>query len=127
LLTPPECFNPISRNKETDLLRVLGLDSAEGRKKVYNKRTRVKKTIFENYSSFIKLCERYKVDCPKTNSWVYKAFAKTSDESEEKSPVKMPRFKTTVDSKTKVLTSEGDILDEDYGKILECLIFFYKL
>lgn len=105
------------------MLRALGLDSDAGRRKLTNKRTRLKQFFFDNYPNFIKLCQQYQVPCPEDNNWVYKAFPKTESEEEE-SPVKMPpKFKTTVsNSKPKVLSSDGDILDDDYGN-LECLIF----
>jgi hypothetical protein len=100
------------------LLRVLGLDSVEGKKQVWNRRHRIKEDLFDRYPKFVQLCNRHKVNCPEDNRWAYQAFPKKAKNSQEKSPVTMPRFKTIPNSNTKLLTNGGigDDDDEDYGK-----------
>jgi hypothetical protein len=104
------------------LLRVLGFDSFEGKKRLWNRRHRIKEHLFDNFPKFIQLCDRNNVNCPENNSWAYKAFPKKPKSSQEKSPVTMPRFKTTPNSNTKLLTNGGvgDHDEDEYGKSLEC-------
>lgn len=103
-------------------MRVLGLNTVEGKKKVYNRRSRYKKDIFDRYHFFVQLCERHNVNCPESNYWAYKAFSKPSNESEEKSPVRMTRFKTTIPNPPKMLLNGGiGDIDDDFGKIQKCL------
>jgi hypothetical protein len=126
--TPPECYYTGFRRSEVELLRVLGLDSAKGKKRVYNLRHRLKELALLKYPKFVDICDLHNVDCPEDNNWTYKAFGKIPNTSQEKSPLlvqsplKMTRFKTIENRKLLLNGGIGDDDDEN-GKSLLCLIF----
>jgi hypothetical protein len=108
------------------LFRALGLDSAEGIKRVYNRRFRLKEDIFERYPRFVQLCEFHKITCPEDNNWAYHAYpnTKTPEKSPHKSPLNMPRFKTS--NNTQLLKNGGVGDDDEIGKSHECLTYCYS-
>jgi hypothetical protein len=120
-LVPPDCYRHISRKTEASYLSLFGLDNADGRKRVYNRRFRLKELIAQRYPKFVKLCEFHKVVCPEDNNWAYHAYPKikTPEKSQIKTPEKspnissvtMPKFKTN----SNLLKNGGVGDDDDYG------------
>jgi hypothetical protein len=112
-------------------LKIFNLDTIQGRKRVINRRCRLKKLILEDYPKFLKLCHQYQIECPEENSWafnIYKNETITGDKKRkepektassitpEKSSVKMSRqFRSP--PATKLLTNVAE--DDDNGKIIK--------
>lgn len=117
-------------------MQIFHLDNIQGRKKVINRRCRLKGLIFENYPKFKSLCHSFHIECPEENSWAFSIYKKEknirkeqntpSSITPEKSYVKMGSRRFTSPTATKLLRSAA-AEDDDNGKIIKALSLFNTL
>lgn len=138
-LTPPACnHSTFSKNQEEEkVLQIFHLNNTQGRKKVINRRCRLKGLIFENYPKFKSLCHSCNIECPEENSWAFSIYKNETNITKEqknipssitpeKSYVKMGSRRFTSPPTTKLLRSTA-AEDDDNGKIIKALSLFNTL
>jgi hypothetical protein len=62
-------------------MELLGLNTQAGRKKIQNKRYRLKDLRNKNYPKFFQLCQQHRVPCPEHNNWIF-SLPNDQDESD---------------------------------------------
>jgi hypothetical protein len=111
---PPDCHIPASHKKSAELLGSIGYNTKDLRRKVNNRRFRLKFIRENNYSKFYQLCTNLQVTCPEDNSWVKNIV-------EEDIPSFSPPFsKMPPPAKTKFMSprQDPDDYEDSVGKLI---------